>query len=507
MFAFALWDRNRETLFLARDRLGVKPLYYARAARRHAAVRLGAEGAARARRAARATIDPLRGRGILRARLRSRAAHDLHAARRSCRPAHTLTRPARRAGRREPREYWDVPFTLDSRDHGARTRSEELVARLQRIGAAADDLRRAARRVPVRRRRFERGRRDDGAAVARARSTPARSPSATRRSTNRAYAQAVADRYGTRHFVEQVESRRFRPRSTGSRALYDEPYADSSAIPTYRVCELARQHVTVALSGDGGDESFGGYRRYRWHLTEERMRSLLPLAVRRPRVRAARPRSIRRPTGRRGCSARSRRSRRSRATRSRRTSTACRSCATACARELFSDAFKRASSAATTRSRCSGGTRRARRTDDPLALIQYLDLKTYLVGDINTKVDRASMAHSLEVREPLMDHPLVEWLAALPSDAQAARRRGQVPAQEGDGAATCRTTSCTGRRWASPCRSRGGSAGRCGERVRERACSAPALATPAGSTAATSSGWSTTTSRACATTARRCGRC
>ena len=54
--------------------------------------------------------------------------------------------------------------------------------------------------------------------------------------------------------------------------------------------------------------------------------------------------------------------------------------------------------------------------DDPLALIQYLDLKTYLVGDINTKVDRASMAHSLEVREPLMDHPLVEWLATLPSN-------------------------------------------------------------------------------------------
>ena len=55
-------------------------------------------------------------------------------------------------------------------------------------------------------------------------------------------------------------------------------------------------------------------------------------------------------------------------------------------------------------------------TDDPLALIQYLDLQSYLVGDINTKVDRASMAHSLEVREPLMDHPLVEWMASLPSD-------------------------------------------------------------------------------------------
>jgi asparagine synthase (glutamine-hydrolysing) len=63
--------------------------------------------------------------------------------------------------------------------------------------------------------------------------------------------------------------------------------------------------------------------------------------------------------------------------------------------------------------------------DDPLALIQYLDLKTYLVGDINTKVDRASMAHSLEVREPLMDHPLVEWLASLPSSLKVRGQEGK----------------------------------------------------------------------------------
>jgi asparagine synthase (glutamine-hydrolysing) len=64
-------------------------------------------------------------------------------------------------------------------------------------------------------------------------------------------------------------------------------------------------------------------------------------------------------------------------------------------------------------------------TDDRLAIVQYLDLKTYLVGDINTKVDRASMAHSLEVREPLMDHPLVEWLASLPSSLKVRGSEGK----------------------------------------------------------------------------------
>src|SRR5262249_23097769 len=79
------------------------------------------------------------------------------------------------------------------------------------------------------------------------------------------HAQQVAQRYKTRHFVDRVETEDFDLIDELSR-LYDEPYADSSAIPTYRVCQLARKHVTVALSGDGGDENFAGYRRYRLHL-------------------------------------------------------------------------------------------------------------------------------------------------------------------------------------------------------------------------------------------------
>src|SRR5205814_8800506 len=95
------------------------------------------------------------------------------------------------------------------------------------------------------------------------------------------FARQVADRYQTRHFVEAVERDDFDLIDTLART-YDEPYADSSAIPTYRVCQLARKHVTVALSGDGGDESFAGYRRYRLHGMEETLRSALPISIRRP---------------------------------------------------------------------------------------------------------------------------------------------------------------------------------------------------------------------------------
>jgi asparagine synthase (glutamine-hydrolysing) len=226
------------------------------------------------------------------------------------------------------------------------------------------------------------------------------------------FAQTVASRYATNHRVETVKSDDFDLIDTLAR-LYDEPYADSSAIPTYRVCQLARKHVTVALSGDGGDEMFGGYRRYRMHLMEERMRASLPEGLRRPlfgllgRVYPKAdwaPRVLRAKTTFEGMA---------------RNSVEAYFHSVSILRgpmrsQLFSNRMK-AELDGYNALRVFERHAAAAQTDDPLALIQYLDIKTYLVGDINTKVDRASMAHSLEVREPLMDHPLVEWLATLPS--------------------------------------------------------------------------------------------
>jgi asparagine synthase (glutamine-hydrolysing) len=414
MFAFALWDRNKQTLFLARDRLGVKPLYYALLS--GGTFAFGSElKSLTAHPQFRKDLDPLAIEDyfafgyIPEPRTIYKTAHKLP-------PGHTLT-IKRGQPIPSPREYWDVRFTLDNRI-GAREAEEELVERLResvRLRMISD--------VPLG--AFLSGGVDSSAVVAMMAGV-AQAPVNTCSISfsepafdESQYAQQVAQRYRTRHFVDRVDSDDFGLIDTLA-STYDEPYADSSAIPTYRVCQLARRHVTVALSGDGGDENFGGYRRYRLHTMEERVRGLLPLSLRRPafgllgRVYPKAdwaPRVFRAKTTFEALA---------------RTSVEAYFHSVSILSDdmrasLFSNGFR----AQLGGYGAAGVFRRhAERagTQDPLALIQYLDLKTYLVGDINTKVDRASMAHSLEVREPLMDPPLVEWLATLPS---ALKLRGQ----------------------------------------------------------------------------------
>jgi asparagine synthase (glutamine-hydrolysing) len=417
MFAFVLWDRKKQTLFMARDRLGVKPLYYALLD--DGTLLFGSElKSLLAHGGLRRDLDPLAVEEyfalgyVAEPRTIFRQARKLP-------PAHSLTI---RRGQPLPqaKEYWDVRFT-GGNPVSAADACQELVHRLKesvRLRMIAE--------VPLG--AFLSGGVDSSAVVAMM-AGQSEGPVNTcsigfddPAFNESAFAQTVADRYQTRHRLEVVKSDDFDLIDTLAR-LYDEPYADSSAIPTYRVCQLARKHVTVALSGDGGDESFGGYRRYRMHLMEERLRSALPEGVRRPifgllgRVYPKAdwaPRVFRAKTTFEGMA---------------RTSVQAYFHSVSILRgpmrdQLFSDALKRELAGYNASEVFDYHAARAE-TDDPLALIQYLDLKTYLVGDINTKVDRASMAHSLEVREPLMDHPLVEWLATLPSDLKVRGQEGK----------------------------------------------------------------------------------
>jgi asparagine synthase (glutamine-hydrolysing) len=423
MFAFVIWDRNRQQLFMARDRLGVKPLFYAVlddgtllfGSELKSLMAYQAPGGVALKR----DIDPLaleeyfalgyvaEPRSVFRQAKKLPPGHAL------------LVQRGQPVG--EPREYWDVHFTLDN-PVGLDDACAELVERLKesvRLRMIAE--------VPLG--AFLSGGVDSSAVV---QAMAGLSSGAVNTCSiafddplfnESAFAQRVADRYATNHREETVKSEDFDLVDTLAH-LYDEPYADSSAIPTYRVCQLARKHVTVALSGDGGDESFAGYRRYRMHLMEERLRSALPAGIRQPVFSLLgrlypkadwAPRVLRAKTTFQGMA---------------RSSVQAYSHSVSILRgslrdQLFSARLKRELGGYDVQQVFDRHAARAG-TDDPLALIQYLDLKTYLVGDINTKVDRASMAHGLEVREPLMDHPLVEWLATLPMGLKIQGNEGKV---------------------------------------------------------------------------------
>ena len=417
MFAFALWDRNKQTLFLARDRLGVKPMYYALLD--DGAFIFGSElKSILAHGGLRRDIDPMAVEEYFALGYVAEPRTIFKQARKLP-PGHTLCikkgQPVQ-----APEAFWDVRFTVDNPISEADAQAE-LVDRLK------ESVRlRMISEVPLG--AFLSGGVDSSAVVAimaGLSSEPVNTCSIAFDDpafNESEFAKRVADRYATNHHVEMVKSDDFDLIDTLAR-LYDEPFADSSAIPTYRVCQLARKHVTVALSGDGGDESLGGYRRYRMHLMEESMRSRLPQGLRStifghlgrlyPKADWA-PQVFRAKTTFEGLA---------------RSSIEAYFHSVSILRgpmreSLFSPRFRADLSGYNALEVFERHAARSQ-TEDPLALIQYLDLKTYLVGDINTKVDRASMAHSLEVREPLMDHELVEWLATLPSSHKIRGQEGK----------------------------------------------------------------------------------
>lgn len=417
MFAFTLWDRNKQTLFMARDRMGVKPLYYALLD--DGQLIFGSElKVLTAHPSLKRDIDPYaveeyfaygyvpEPRSIYKQALKLP-------------PAHTLT-IRRGQPLPQPKPYWDVPF----KSVGPISLED---AQLELIDRLRDAVKiRLMSEVPLG--AFLSGGVDSSAVVAMMAGL-SKDPVNTcsiafkdKAFNESEFAKLVADRYHTQHHVESVDTDDYDLIDTLA-ALYDEPYADSSAIPTYRVCQLAKKRVTVALSGDGGDESLAGYRRYRWHLYEDRMRGILPDSLRQPLfgfLGSVYPKADWAPKVFRAKSTFEALARDAVAGYFHSVSVM----GDSLRAQLFSSQFKRElqgyQAVAVLRRHDANAPH-----DDPVSRVQYLDMKTYLVGDINTKVDRASMAHALEVREPLMDHQLVEWISGLPREFKLHGREGK----------------------------------------------------------------------------------
>jgi len=415
MFAIALWDRRRQTLFLARDRMGKKPLYYAllpdgqlvfasemRAMLCHPGIQR--------------RIDPIAVEGYLALGYVPEPG-SIYQGIRKLPAAHYLVvergRPAP-----EPSRYWTLRFA--PRKMNENEAAEELITLLReatRLRLVSD--------VPLG--AFLSGGVDSSGVVAMmAGLTP--DPVKTfaigfgGSEDELRYAQAVADRYHTDHLAER-SSVDYLDTIDEQAAIFGEPFADSSSVPTGRVSELARRRVTVALSGDAGDELFAGYRRYRFHMATQRLRGLVPDSIRRPLfgfLGSVYPKLDRAP-------------------RWLRAKTTFQELADDEAEGYYRtvckipDAMRHQILSAGTQKAVAGwrpawlirAAMDAAGTDDPMARAQFADIQTYLVGDILTKVDRASMAHSLEARAPLLDHVLVEWAGTVPPDLKIRSNGGK----------------------------------------------------------------------------------
>ena len=417
MFAFAIYDMAQRSLFLARDRLGVKPLFMAQLS--DGSLIFGSElKALTAHPLLRRDADPLAiedylawgyvpdTRSILKGVTKLAAGHSLLL-------SHDGPMPA-------AQQWWDVSFAGRRREKPADLEAELLHLLRQAVSS------RMVADVPLG--AFLSGGVDSSSVVAlmaEASGSPVKTCSigfdiAALDESN--YARQVAERFGTDHHSRTVSPDDFEMVDHLA-WMFDEPFADASALPTWRVCQLARETVTVALSGDGADEAMAGYRRHVFQHGEDRIRGLLPQGLRGPLfggLGAIYPKADWAP-----------RPLRAKATLLSLAGGSEHGYASALSvtgpearAALYTPEFER----------LRGGYR----AEDALVRLmstaparsgldraQYADLKFWLPGDILTKVDRASMAVGLEAREPLLDHRLIEFAASLPEALRVRRGQGK----------------------------------------------------------------------------------
>ncbi len=396
MFAFALWDSRTRTLLLARDRLGIKPLHYTI---QGGALIFGSEiKSILCHPKVSRELDP----EALDYFFTYRYIPDPISIFREVRklpPGHLLEA---RDGQITVRPYWNVPEPEEGAARDPKL-SQRLLERLDdavRVRLVAD--------VPLG--AFLSGGVDSSSIVtsmAGAMEEPVKTFSIgfeEEAFDELEFARLTARQCSTDHHERTVGSMDFQ-HLEAVLSFFDEPFGDVSSVPTYFLSELAREKVKVALSGDGGDELFAGYERYKTDRLYARF-DFLPLSIRRELFGTL---AKLWPSGWRGRKAIERFN------------------YPQVDRYLMSGAsLKREERAALYHtdllSRLGPDAPRDRflthweaRKGDALDRLLYLDLKTYLPGDILTKVDRMSMAHSLEVRVPLLDHHLVELAMRIPA--------------------------------------------------------------------------------------------
>ena len=402
MFAFALWDERRRRLLLARDRLGIKPLYYAEA---------GGRLVFASELKALLQLDEIERRlnwnaiGRLFTFLCTPQAESIIEGVRKLEPGHILIASPGRALRLE--RYWDSQFEPEYGRPEAYfvERLRALIEESVRLHLVSD--------VPLG--AFLSGGIDSSSVVAtmaRLSSTPVKTFSIGFREPaydESGHARLVAERFGTEHHELILEPNVLD--IIEDLAWYlDEPFGDPSAIPTYMVSKLASQHVTVVLSGDGGDELFAGYDKYVVEARERRYRFVpAPIRALLGTVGAAMPEGMRGRNFLRHIALLGVDRYLDASTFFRRDGQ----------ERLFQpDAWKRLAESDPWRAEAE---HLGEVNGNWLSALQRLDLNSYLPLDILTKVDRMSMANSIEARVPLLDHKLVEFAETIPPELNLRR--------------------------------------------------------------------------------------
>jgi asparagine synthase (glutamine-hydrolysing) len=414
MFSIAIWDSRCRKLVLARDRVGKKPLFYAADRER---ILFGSElkallaGDSLSRKMDEQALSDYFSFGYI------PAPKTIYRSVRKVMPGHYLVAAA--DGTRETC-YWDLSFA------NVRQQSEEEWGEQLRHEICEATRVRLMSDVPLG--AFLSGGIDSSSVVAMMSHLMKRAVTTCsigfqeEKYNESEYARQVSTLFSTEHHEEIVDPDAMD--IVDKLAWhYDEPFADSSAIPTYYVSKIARSQVTVALGGDGGDESFAGYRRYKLDYYENRLRSHVPAALRRglfgplgrwyPAMAWA-PRIFRAKATFESLS-------RSPLEGYFNSISYFRSNDKA---RLFTADFRKQLGGYDSLDLFRHYYDQAD-TEDPLSKIQYVDIKTYLTDDILTKVDRASMAVSLEVRAPLLDHKLLEFAASMPSSLKLRNGTGK----------------------------------------------------------------------------------